>query len=589
LKKLLPVTYACFLALLICLHAAHGHGLAPNVNAVWVFASGWLADATSTAGPTLIANAAASGLNTIYLSVYQSIPNSSNRLMYPDANMAAFITQAHTKNINVFVAYSANDWASIGCSPSAFPQQRVAEVLAYNTANQSARFDGVILDIEPPAGDASLVGLYQCLQQQMSPSLRFAAALNANFKDEVTFNNVTKPFYAQVVDLNADHIVLMGYRNFVGTADCTQGDGIVCLDDPAIAYANSQGRSYQIVVGLETGDPSKINVTDTKTSFFTLGQSGMNNQIAGLYNFYETHSVNSQFIGIAVNAYQQSYLSGTLAGWPATNLEFPAAPTIASVPIGSNAVAYPSNIGASSFMLTFSNVTTAGTVTVLPIDPSTAGTIPSGYQLTNGLAFDISTTAVFSGPVNICFTVPSVDPAVFATLSVLHRVSGNLVDQTTSRNPVSQTICAAVTSFSPFVLAHMQPAIPVDPFAAFSVVIPYATSQSLFEQGSFMLGAGKQINPVSDAVSFGFNTASIQIAPGSFRQWGLPDLFLLDGTVNGVQVYAVIQGRGKSTMQYDFALFATGLDLTHETEPMKVGLRIGNEGDSAIIHANVHP
>jgi hypothetical protein len=59
--------------------------------------------------------------------------------------------------------------------------------------------------------------------------------------------------------------------------------------------------------------------------------------------------------------------------------------------------------------------------------------------------------------------------------------------------------------------------------------------------------------------------------------------------VNGVQVYAVIQGRGKSTMQYDFALFATGLDLTHETEPMKVGLRIGNEGDSAIIHANVHP
>jgi hypothetical protein len=63
-------------------------------------------------------------------------------------------------------------------------------------------------------------------------------------------------------------------------------------------------------------------------------------------------------------------------------------------------------------------------------------------------------------------TVPSLDAAAFASLRVLHYVNRVGIDQTilsgaNAPNPVTQTICASVTSFSPFVLAKAFTALPV--------------------------------------------------------------------------------------------------------------------------------
>jgi hypothetical protein len=88
------------------------------------------------------------------------------------------------------------------------------------------------------------------------------------------------------------------------------------------------------------------------------------------------------------------------------------------------------------------------------IDPATAGMLPGGYTQT-GLAYDISTTAAYTGPVNICFHLPAIsDPNIFVRLKVLHNEGGTLVDRTTGKDFPSRILCASVSSLSRFVIAQ---------------------------------------------------------------------------------------------------------------------------------------
>jgi hypothetical protein len=103
----------------------------------------------------------------------------------------------------------------------------------------------------------------------------------------------------------------------------------------------------------------------------------------------------------------------------------------------------------------FAQVGAAGMTTANAIAPANAGTVPGGYVL-NGtsVAFDISTTAGYTPPVDVCITLSSVtDVNVFNSLSILHNEGGTLVDRTSSRDFASKKICARVTSLSPFVVA----------------------------------------------------------------------------------------------------------------------------------------
>jgi hypothetical protein len=102
----------------------------------------------------------------------------------------------------------------------------------------------------------------------------------------------------------------------------------------------------------------------------------------------------------------------------------------------------------------FANVTVAGTTTIMPINPSAAGQLPSGYQLTgSSIAFDISTTATVQPPISVCFSVPAItDAAFFSQFRLLHSENGMLVDRTSSQDFATETICASVNSLSPFVL-----------------------------------------------------------------------------------------------------------------------------------------
>jgi FG-GAP-like repeat len=124
------------------------------------------------------------------------------------------------------------------------------------------------------------------------------------------------------------------------------------------------------------------------------------------------------------------------------------------------------SVTSNNTTVTFSNISTAGNTTITPITPAAAGALPNGYTLANGnLAFEVTTTAVFSGPITLTFNVPSVsDAAVFSTLRVLHGegTPQALVDRTVlapdtpAPSFATKQISARVTTLSPFIIASLQ-------------------------------------------------------------------------------------------------------------------------------------
>ncbi len=122
-----------------------------------------------------------------------------------------------------------------------------------------------------------------------------------------------------------------------------------------------------------------------------------------------------------------------------------------NTPSGSNV-----NVSVGPSTVNFAGVSVPGDTTVSPIDPAMAGQIPGGFTLGDGYpAYEISTTATYTAPVIVCIQAPAVvNPVVFNALNILHYESGNLVNRTSSRNFASKTVCASVSSLSPFVVAR---------------------------------------------------------------------------------------------------------------------------------------
>ncbi len=122
-----------------------------------------------------------------------------------------------------------------------------------------------------------------------------------------------------------------------------------------------------------------------------------------------------------------------------------------TIPTPAGAVA----LSAGAVDISFNSVSGAGETTILPIPPTSAGAVPGGYVVGEFGAYEIFTTAVYSPPVTVCFTVPeTTSETQFNLLSILHGEGGTLVDRTSSRDFNSWRICATVNSLSPFVIAE---------------------------------------------------------------------------------------------------------------------------------------
>jgi YVTN family beta-propeller protein len=103
--------------------------------------------------------------------------------------------------------------------------------------------------------------------------------------------------------------------------------------------------------------------------------------------------------------------------------------------------------------IVFTTVGTPGQTTVTTTN-STTVLVPAGVQFsTIPVIYQVSTTASFSGPVDICFTY---DPSMFSgtegDLRLLHEDNGSFVDVTTSHDLTNHRICGVVDHFSAFAI-----------------------------------------------------------------------------------------------------------------------------------------
>ena len=165
--------------------------------------------------------------------------------------------------------------------------------------------------------------------------------------------------------------------------------------------------------------------------------------------------------------------SGINSAAPATDQRGVARPQNGTVDIGAFEAGIPTwtgqtntgtnvNVVMGTVSVTFSSVLTAGTTTVVPIAPGTAGPLPAGYSYGSSFpAYEITTTAVYTPPITVCLQVPGVtNAATFAALRILHYVNGVATDRTIlppdtpAPDFATKTICARVNSLSPFVVAE---------------------------------------------------------------------------------------------------------------------------------------
>ncbi|HMS39348.1 MAG TPA: hypothetical protein PKE69_03925 [Pyrinomonadaceae bacterium] len=325
---LLTVLIFVSVALIYSQNTANLSTVSGRSQAMWVFAGGENPNPITNAAARnrLIVESRSSGVDKLYLSVYQPTLNSNGRRMYEDSTMAEFMNRAHSKRRQeVWAAYGAPDWAEIGCSPTAFPLQRMAEVAAYNNSRKpSDRFDGVILDVEPnePQSETdfrALLNLYQCVRQNLPSNIKLAVAIRFFWDLPIAYpiGGTVKPVHQHIIDMNLDNVVVMGYRDFAGTSDCAQGDGMICLDKDEIAYASSLNKPKLILIGIETRNPFP-DLLDKET-FYEEGHAAILSETQIVTNFF---SSSISFGGYAIHNYNSAYLSGT-NGWESPNLPLP--------------------------------------------------------------------------------------------------------------------------------------------------------------------------------------------------------------------------------------------------------------------------
>jgi Tol biopolymer transport system component len=158
---------------------------------------------------------------------------------------------------------------------------------------------------------------------------------------------------------------------------------------------------------------------------------------------------------------------------------FYAAPKWRPHPRGNTPAGANVTLAVNGVALNFANVTTAGQTTVTQIDPNSLQGVPGEYVINaNSLAFEIHTTATYTGPITLGFQVPGVNNSItFSALRVLHGEPPpvpNFVDRTVlapdtpAPNFATRIIYARVTSLSPFLVAERKETVPPVTTAALS-------------------------------------------------------------------------------------------------------------------------
>ncbi|MBS1794234.1 MAG: carboxypeptidase regulatory-like domain-containing protein [Acidobacteria bacterium] len=197
----------------------------------------------------------------------------------------------------------------------------------------------------------------------------------------------------------------------------------------------------------------------------------------------------------------------------------------------------PTSVQLSSASVTFAQVTAAGTTSESGVDLALLPKLPANLTFT-GLAYDISTTAAFSGGAAVCFNTPALANFTFSTLRVLHLENGVWVNRTAAGNTAPNLCTENLASLSPFAIVQG--------------LAPTAASVSV--AGRVADAGGRGIAGVFVTLTDAEGRA-VSAKTNSFGRY-------LFGNVPAGGVYFV----GVSSKRYSFAVSAQAVDLEEAVE-----------------------
>jgi YVTN family beta-propeller protein len=114
-------------------------------------------------------------------------------------------------------------------------------------------------------------------------------------------------------------------------------------------------------------------------------------------------------------------------------------------------------------------------------------------------------------------------------------------------------------------------------FAHFNIVNLNIIPQGFQEQGDFTLGPNSQgIDLAHQLVKLTIGSFSLTIPAGSFLQVGGNHHFVLNATINGLPVSFNLKANHGSSADFCYVVNVSGVDLTSQSDPVTVGLQIGN-------------
>lgn len=213
--------------------------------------------------------------------------------------------------------------------------------------------------------------------------------------------------------------------------------------------------------------------------------------------------------------------------------------TVAAItPVGWN-VQITEKAGPTTVQIEFENITAGGTTTITPIDPAQAGSLPGGFSLPgSNMAFDISTTATFVGPITVCFKVPSVtDPVAFSKLRVLHTVPKlDVAGANPNNNNTPIFLGNGAGGFAPatsFAVGSYPQSVAKGDFNG-DGKLDLAVANSSSNNVSVLSGNGS--GGFGPATNFAVGNYPISVVTGDFNRDGRPDLAVANYAGNNVSV-----------------------------------------------------
>lgn len=245
-------------------------------------------------------------------------------------------------------------------------------------------------------------------------------------------------------------------NDFFGESVTISGEIAVAGAPEADVAAADQGAAYTFV---------RSGTTWTHLQKTTAPNAGTSDRFGqSMASSGETAIAGASFYDIGANNAQGSaFIFSTVPPPPPTPTPSPTPmPTLEpNTPVGTNVTVQLHDVS-----VTFSTVTQAGQTSFAAIDPpGSAGTPPAGLAICPTCpAYDITTTAIYSPPVNVCLGVPFlISDETFSVLKLLHGEGGVLIDRTSGRfthTDGRRSVCGTVSSLSPFVLAAPLPPTP---------------------------------------------------------------------------------------------------------------------------------